>query len=79
MKLLQVAISLDQFVNTLFGGHADETLSSRAWRCKNKSKRWFYAWKFIDFLFFWQDNHCKRAYMSEQLRKHLPNDFNNLV
>lgn len=28
----QVLIALDQLLNTLFRGYADETLSSRAWR-----------------------------------------------
>lgn len=32
MRFKQIPIALDQFVNTLFGGWADETLSCRAWR-----------------------------------------------
>ena len=38
--LLQVFIALDQLVNALLGGWADETLSSRAWRMEAKRRPW---------------------------------------
>lgn len=78
MKLLQVAIAFDQQINTLLGGYADETLSSRAWRCQNKSKFWRIARSVIDSIFFWQPNHCRQAYLSEKLRKQLPDNFYNI-
>lgn len=78
MKLLQVAIAFDQQINTLLGGYADETLSSRAWRCQNKSKFWRIARSVIDSIFFWQPNHCSQAYLAEKLRKQLPDNFYNI-
>lgn len=33
----QVLVALDQLVNALFGGWADETLSSRCWRKRDKT------------------------------------------
>lgn len=69
---LQVLIALDQFVNTLFCGYADETLSSRAYRHAEikKDRRW--PMVIINTLFFWQEEHCKTAYESELERAHLP-------
>lgn len=69
---LQVLISLDQFVNTLLCGYADETLSARAYRHAEikKDRRW--PMTLINALFFWQDDHCKHAYESELERSHLP-------
>lgn len=75
MKIKQVFIALDQLANTLFNGYADETLSSRAHRRQHKNRFWKYGRIVIDALFFWQKDHCYNAYLSEQKRKHLPNDF----
>lgn len=62
MKLLQVMIAIGQLVNTVFSGFADETLSSRAYRRQDKSKFWKYGRVFIDSIFFWQKDHCHKAY-----------------
>lgn len=67
----QIAVALDQVVNTLLGGWADETLSARAWRHKLDGSRSWPTW-IIDHLFFWQDDHCKTAWESELNRAHLP-------
>ena len=67
----QVLVALDQLVNTILAGYADETLSSRAWRHKLDGSRSWPAW-LIDHLFFWQDGHCKAAYESELERAQLP-------
>lgn len=73
MKLLQVAIALDQLLNTLFGGYADETLSSRAYRMRRDGKPW--PERVINGLFFWQEDHCYEAYMSEVKRRQYPPEF----
>ena len=67
----QILVAIDQLVNTLMGGMADETLSARAWRNLLKGRR---SWpvKVIDALSFWQKDHCKSAYESEIERKQLP-------
>ena len=68
----QIPIAVDQFVNTLFGGWADETISSVAWRKRNEGKGWAILQRVIDTLFFWQEAHCRSAYESERKHRHLP-------
>lgn len=77
MSLKQVAIALDQLVNTLTWikgdgfGYADETLSARAWRLRSQSN----TWRRIDKLFFWQTEHCKSSFESEMNRNQLPEEY----
>ena len=75
MKLKQYIINLlvafDQFINVLFSGQPDETISSRAWRCKDASSFWRFMRKFIDLLFFFQQQHCFKAYLAELNRKQI--------
>ncbi|WP_448510026.1 pseudouridine synthase [Immundisolibacter sp.] len=66
----QILIAIDQLANTIIGGWADETLSSRAWR---EERRVLVA--FIDGLFFWEENHCEASYISERERMQLPPEF----
>jgi hypothetical protein len=72
---MQFFIALDQLVNTLFGGWADETLSARCWR----ENRWFRH--VIDLMFFWQTgdngkwNHCEQCYWHERKRMDLPPEY----
>lgn len=70
---IQVLIALDQLANALIpGGWADETLSSRAHRMRQKRQRvWGWTAAVIDRLFFWQRNHCAQAYADELDRKQL--------
>lgn len=77
MGLKQVALAVDQLLNTLLGGMADETLSARAWRLRNKSKRGYYVRIVIDVIFFLDKDHCKSSYESELLRKHLPKEYSD--
>lgn len=69
--LKQILIALDQLVNTLFKGYADETLSCRAYRHYIKGE---YKWvkELIDLLFFFDPEHCKNSYISEQERLQVP-------
>lgn len=68
---VQILIAVDQLINTLLGGAADETLSSRAYRhSRDGSRKW--PKKLINTLFFWQTDHCRAAYESELNRSHLP-------
>ena len=63
---LQNAIALDQFGNTLLGGWADETLSSRAYRAERDGRIFGKIFRpLIDTLFFLEKAHCKNAYLSE--------------
>lgn len=76
--LLNIAIGFDQFVNTLVpNGKPDETLSSRAYRLYAENAYWYSKIPMccIDALFFWQNGHCRRAYLSEVMRRHFPEEL----
>lgn len=66
---LQVLIALDQLLNALLGGWADETLSARAHRQSD--------WRrgVINAIFCWQDDHCAQSYWSERNRQQLPAEY----
>lgn len=64
--MFQIMLAVDQLVNALFGGYADETLSSRAYRAEQNGRVAGKLFRpLIDTLFFWQKEHCKNAYLSE--------------
>jgi len=70
----QVAIAIDQLLNTALGGWADETISARIWR--NRSIPWWREARWlVDKLFFWQPNHCYQSFVSELQRNQLPEDY----
>lgn len=71
--LKQLLIAIDQVFNTLAGGMADETLSARAHRQRLRGRPW--PARLINALFFWQADHCRTAYESEQQRRHLPTHY----
>ena len=76
--LMQNLIAFDQQLNALLGGMADETLSARAHRMREKKQRyWGWLANAIDALFFWQRApwHCERAYLSEVERRQLPDVY----
>lgn len=79
MRLKQLALVLDQGLNVLCGGYADETLSARAYRCRHTKPHWRATMKAIDWLFFWQADHCRAAYLSELGRRHLPIAYRHLM
>lgn len=70
----QLLIALDQLANTLVGGYADETLSARAHRVAEEGGP---AWpqRAINALFWWERQHCLRAYRSEVERRQLPSRY----
>lgn len=77
--VLQNLIALDQQANTLTGGKADETLSSRAYRTEQKGRVFGRIFRpIIDGIFFWQYNHCYNAFLDEVKRKQLPSSFSKL-
>lgn len=72
----QNLISFDQFINTLLGGYADETLSARAWRTEQKGKIFGKFFRpLIDTLLFFDKDHCYKSYLSELNRKQLSKDY----
>ena len=72
----QNLLALDQLGNTLIGGYADETLSSRAYRASRRTGhwRWRVCARLINFLFR-DPEHCCKAYKSERSGKQLPPEF----
>ena len=69
--ITNVLIGFDQFVNTIFFGFPDETISSRAWRCKDANSFWKVMHSLINKLFFFQKEHCFNAYLVELERKQI--------
>ena len=80
---MQVLIALDQLVNVLFGGYADETMSSRAYRMSERHDTGVFGWRWrvcatvINFLFR-DPEHCFKAYQSERIGKQLPPEFREM-
>lgn len=72
----QILIAIDQLVNALFGGYADETISSRSHRAYLTGKRQWTR-NLINAIFFFQEDHCKEAYESELERVQLPPEMRN--
>jgi len=75
--MMQFLIAFDQLINTLVWakhegfGFADESLSARAFRLSS-SGHWKSARRAIDALFFWQQDHCRNAYLAECERRQYP-------
>lgn len=67
---VRVGDALSQLVNVtlLFGKNANESISGRAYRQRNEYRRWYLAYKIINALFFFQDNHCRESYLNDLLR-----------
>lgn len=66
----KVLLGLDQFVNTIFNGWPDETLSARVHRENRKGLE-----KFINILFFFQPDHCRKAFEGELKREDLAREY----
>lgn len=69
----QLLIAIDQALNSLSGGMADETLSARCWRCRDRQPYKFLQ-PVIDRLFFDRE-HCKKSFESEKNRSQLPPEY----
>lgn len=71
----QNLIALDQYVNAIFGGYADETISARAYRMSTTSNNWKIIRNIIDKIFFFEENHCYQAWISEFEKHQLPQEY----
>ena len=73
---MQVLIAIDQLLNALLFGYADETLSSRAYRADRDGKVFGKFFRpVIDSMFFWQDRHCYMSYLAEVQRRQYSRSF----
>ena len=48
----------------LLGGHHDQTVSARAYVHQHECG-WGIAYRIINVLFFWQENHCRQSYLAD--------------
>lgn len=79
----QPAIALDQFLNSLVWaegegfGMADETLSARAWRLRDRAGTWGRFQRALDrvFGFLGDPYHCQTSFFSEFQRRQLPSAY----
>jgi len=64
----RVGDATSQLINVaiLFGDNANESVSGRSHRLKNKHKAWGWLNSFIDFAF--DENHCERSYLNDVAR-----------
>ncbi len=77
-RLWQFLISADQTANATIGvfiggAWADETWSARCWRERRTKNIAAIDWFFLTF--FNQSDHCRNAYESERMRRHLPPEY----
>ncbi|MFC1022261.1 DNA helicase UvrD [Pasteurella multocida] len=79
--LYHVLVAIDQLLNAISGGAADETFSSRCYRgavlTKQPKKRWRFWFHLVNTLFF-DKNHCKTAFESEVKRRQYPPEFSKI-
>ena len=73
----RLGIGFDQFVNTLFGGDPDETISAKCYRKKDDSTFWGLLRVVVDSIFFWQPHHCYGAYKAAMRGGYRSNHYNH--
>lgn len=68
--LIRIGDATSQLVNVVlfFSKNPNESISGRSWRLRNKSKAWGVARVVIDFVIFWEDNHCELSYEADVAR-----------
>lgn len=74
--IYQFSIAVDQLVNAIFNGSADETLSSRIYRL-NHRPLYKALEKIVNVLYrpLQGPDHCKNAYQKEVDGRHMPSGF----
>lgn len=76
---INVAIGVDQLLNTQLDGEPDEMLSARAHRMRVKGQRyWGWVADAIDRVFFWDREHCLTAWRYEVERRQLPPEMREM-
>jgi len=75
-RLHQITIAVSQLANTLVwvdDTYADEMLCAKAWRLKDKG--WYWLVLVLDFIWFWDPDHCRKCYLEEKQRLYLPKEY----
>lgn len=74
--LINILIALSQLGNTILGGYPDESMSARAWRTGKQGKLpGVLTRPLIDGLFWFDPDHCRKAYENLMAGKHMPPDI----
>lgn len=74
----QMLLAVDQLVNAIFAGSADETISARSYRMATRpdpKRRWVVARRLIDWLFWFDPGHTQAAYLAEVERQHMRGEY----
>ena len=68
--LVRIGDCLSQLLNVavFLGQNPNESVSGRAFRLRRISTFWKIAYKSINFLFYWQDDHCQAVYIADLKR-----------
>ena len=61
-----VQVALSRLINATLGGDYRETTSARAYR-EREQRPWGYT--LLNWIFFWQQDHCRSTYEWEQESK----------
>ena len=80
MSVKQVVMALDQLLNTLLGGYAQERLSSRCWRLRGVQP-YTAGQKTIDYValhVFRQIGHCQGSYNQQLAQAYSPAEYQKL-
>lgn len=71
-----IFIAVDQLVNAILFGSPDETLGARFYRLEQTNHLIGKLVRpILDFIFFWDKNHCKILFEKEVLNEQLPKDY----
>lgn len=69
-RFTKIAIAIDQLIGAVFvGTYPDETLSAYCHRTQSPLER------YLDAIFFWDENHCRTSFQSELERRQLPPQY----
>jgi hypothetical protein len=64
--VLGVLGALTQLLNAILGGDRDQSFSSRSWEALQAGKSWpSVIVPLLDRIFFWERQHCYRAFQSD--------------
>lgn len=63
-------IALDNILNALLGGNPCEVIPARVYREKR-----YKLVAIINWLFWWEPNHCEQSYKWLKSRKNLPSEY----
>jgi len=68
--IIRIGDCLSQLLNVVvfFGQNPNESVSGKAFRLRRISTFWKIIYKGINFIFYWQDDHCKAAYIADLKR-----------